>query len=78
MPVDVGHDGIHHDHFAEAFLRTVRGGEFQHVIDAEWLVEETVGGNEASIFRGEDGAFACELAMELHQRIGNVVGFRCL
>ena len=73
VPIDVCHDRIHHDHFAEGLFSAVFGGEGEHVFNAEGAVEESVSRDETLALRCEQGAFAGELFVESKQRIGNVV-----
>ena len=75
VPIDVCHDRIHHDHFAEGLFSAVFGGEGKHVVDIERTLEKAVSGDESLAFRCEQGAFAGELFVESKQRIGNVVDF---
>ncbi len=73
MPVNVGHDGIHHNHFAEVFFASVCSGEFEHVIDTKVAVKEAMRGDKATFFRGENGTLAGELAMKPHEGVGDVL-----
>ena len=75
VPIDVCHDRIHHDHFAEGLFSAVFGGEGEHVVGIERTLEKAVSGDESLAFRCEQGAFAGELFVESKQRIGNVVDF---
>ena len=76
MAVNIGHDRIHHNHFAEALLGVVLRAEFQHVAHAERAVEEPMSRHIACLFRCEQGAFARELLMESHDRVRDMVDLR--